>query len=81
MMQLMFRRFLQIEKINQARGDKAVMDVLGNDWGRQKAADIFGGICLIIQAQVDWQQLVQVWVWAWQPEVCLTVWLRKCLHL
>ena len=33
-----------IEKINQARGDKAVMDVLGNDWGRQKAADILGNL-------------------------------------
>lgn len=29
-----------IEKIRGAQGDRAVMDVLGNDWGRQQAANI-----------------------------------------
>ena len=35
--------------------------------GDDKKQQIFWEICLIIQAQVDWQQLVQVWVWAWRP--------------
>ena len=34
----------QIAKIKNAQGDKAVMDILGNDWGRQKAANILGDL-------------------------------------
>lgn len=33
-----------ISKIKLAQGDKGVMDVLGNDWGRQQAANILGNL-------------------------------------
>lgn len=32
----------QIGKIRNAQGDKGVMDILGDDWGRQQAANILG---------------------------------------
>ena len=35
-----------IEKIRGAQGDKAVMDVLGNDWGRQQAANILTNLSM-----------------------------------
>lgn len=33
-----------ISKVKLAQGDKGVMDVLGNDWGRQQAANILGDL-------------------------------------
>ena len=33
-----------ISKVKLAQGDKGVMDVLGEDWGRQQAANILGGL-------------------------------------
>ncbi len=33
-----------ISKVKLARGDKGVMDVLGEDWGRQQAANILGDL-------------------------------------
>ncbi len=33
-----------ITKGNLARGDKSAMDILGNDWGRQQAANILGDL-------------------------------------
>ncbi len=33
-----------ISKAKLAQGDKAVMDILGNDWGRQQAANILGDL-------------------------------------
>ena len=33
-----------ISKVKLAQGDKGVMDVLGEDWGRQKAANILGDL-------------------------------------
>lgn len=33
-----------IAKGNLARGDKSVMDILGDDWGRQQAANILGDL-------------------------------------
>lgn len=33
-----------ISKVKLAQGDKGVMDVLGEDWGRQQAADILGDL-------------------------------------
>lgn len=35
-----------IEKIRGAQGDKAVMEVLGNDWGRQQAANILTNLSM-----------------------------------
>lgn len=35
-----------IEKIRGAQGDRAVMDVLGNDWGRQQAANILTNLSM-----------------------------------
>lgn len=35
-----------ISKGNLARGDKAVMDILGDDWGRQQAANILGNLSM-----------------------------------
>mgnify|MGYP003084110210 FL=1 len=33
-----------IMKMQSARGDKGVMDILGDDWGRQQAANILGNL-------------------------------------
>ncbi len=33
-----------IAKVNLAQGDKGVMEVLGDDWGRQQAANILGAL-------------------------------------
>jgi len=33
-----------IEKMRNAHADRGVMDVLGNDWGRQQAANILGAV-------------------------------------
>ena len=33
-----------VMKMKNAQGDKGVMDILGQDWGRQKAADILGDL-------------------------------------
>ena len=35
-----------IEKVRGAQGDKAVMEVLGNDWGRQQAANILTNLSM-----------------------------------
>jgi membrane protease subunit (stomatin/prohibitin family) len=35
-----------IAKMRNAHADKGVMDVLGNDWGRQQAANILGAVAV-----------------------------------
>ena len=40
-----------ISKVKLAQGDKGVMDVLGEDWGRQQAANILGDLACEFQAR------------------------------
>ena len=68
-----------IGKANLARGDRSYMDIMGEDWGRQQAANILGDLARNpgaggVGAMGAGMGMV------WQQVVCLEIWPIRCLN-